>query len=110
MRIERAYRHRGRPRCLATMRKGRQGGSRDADKAPRKPFIRNVTGRQHMTTHRRQLMLTALGTMALAAAAGLVPAHAQDKSVTIGIELPLTVADADSATRIKNDAIMAIDD
>ena len=47
-----------------------------------------------MTTHRRQLMLTALGTIALAAA-GLVPAQAQDKSVTIGIELPLTGADAE---------------
>jgi branched-chain amino acid transport system substrate-binding protein len=63
-----------------------------------------------MTMHRRQLMLTALGTMALAASAGLVPAHAQDKTVTIGIELPLTGADADSATRIKNGAMMAIDD
>ena len=39
-----------------------------------------------------------------------MPAQAQDKSVTIGIELPLTGADADSATRIKNGAIMAIDD
>jgi ABC-type branched-chain amino acid transport systems, periplasmic component len=55
-------------------------------------------------------MFTALGTIALAASAGFVPAHAQDKSVTIGIELPLTGADADSATRIKNGAIMAIDD
>ena len=63
-----------------------------------------------MTMHRRQLMFTALGTIALAASAGFVPAHAQDKSVTIGIELPLTGADADSATRIKNGAIMAIDD
>jgi branched-chain amino acid transport system substrate-binding protein len=60
--------------------------------------------------HRRQLMFTALGTIALAASAGFVPAHAQDKSVTIGIELPLTGADADSATRIRNGAIMAIDD
>ena len=63
-----------------------------------------------MTMHRRQLMFTALGTIALAASAGFVPAHAQDKSVTIGIELPLTGADANSATRIRNGAIMAIDD
>ena len=65
------------------------------------------------TIRRRQLMITALGTLALAtfaASAGIDSAQAQDKSVTIGIELPLTGADADSATRIKNGAIMALDD
>jgi branched-chain amino acid transport system substrate-binding protein len=66
-----------------------------------------------MTTSRRQLMITALGTLALAtfaASAGIDSAQAQDKSVTIGIELPLTGADADSATRIRNGATMALDD
>ncbi len=62
---------------------------------------------------RRKLLTTALGVgavAALATVAGLSPAQAQDKTVTIGIELPLTGADADSATRIKNGALMAIDD
>ena len=66
-----------------------------------------------MTTHRRQLLMTTLGALALAAfatPATFVPAHAQAKEVTIGIELPLTGADADSAGRIRNGAQMAIDD
>ena len=65
------------------------------------------------TMHRRQLMTTTLGALALAAfatTAGVTPAHAQAKEVTIGIELPLTGADADSATRIKNGIQMGIDD
>ena len=62
------------------------------------------------TMYRRQLMTTTLSAIALAAFASFSPAHAQDKTVTIGIELPLTGADADSATRIKNGALMAIDD
>src|ERR1051326_440881 len=60
--------------------------------------------------HRRQLMMTTLGAVALAAFAGFTPAQAQEKTVTIGIELPLTGADADSATRIKNGILMGIDD
>ena len=66
-----------------------------------------------MTSHRRQLLMTTLGAFALAAfatTASFAPAQAQDKQVTIGIELPLTGADADSAGRIKNGAQMAIDD
>jgi branched-chain amino acid transport system substrate-binding protein len=57
-----------------------------------------------------------IGTLSALAAATCVislsstSALAQDKAVTIGIELPLTGADADSATRIKNGAMMAIDD
>ena len=63
--------------------------------------------------NRRQLMMTtvatlALATLAVAANSGLV--RADEKLVTIGIELPLTGADADSATRIKNGAIMAIEE
>jgi branched-chain amino acid transport system substrate-binding protein len=63
--------------------------------------------------HRRQLMTTTVGAFALAALAasvGFAPAQADEKLVTIGIELPLTGADADSATRIKNGTIMAIED
>jgi branched-chain amino acid transport system substrate-binding protein len=57
-------------------------------------------------------MMTAFGAIALATfaiSAGAPPARAQEKTATIGIELPLTGADADSATRIKNGAMMAID-
>src|SRR5437867_4458583 len=60
--------------------------------------------------HRRQLLTTTAGAIALAASAGFNPVQADEKLVTIGIELPLTGADADSATRIKNGAIMAIED
>jgi branched-chain amino acid transport system substrate-binding protein len=59
------------------------------------------------------MMATALCAIALAAfatAVGITPTRADDKTVTVGIELPLTGADADSATRIKNGAIMAIDE
>jgi branched-chain amino acid transport system substrate-binding protein len=69
--------------------------------------------RENATMQRRKLLTTALGVgavAALATIAGLAPAQAQDKTVTIGIELPLTGADADGATRIKNGALMAIDD
>src|SRR5262249_60343817 len=44
------------------------------------------------------------------AAAGSGPAGGDEKIVPNGIELPLTGADADSATRIKNGAIMAIEE
>jgi len=63
--------------------------------------------------HRRQLMMATVGAVAFAASAivaGVGPARADEKLVTIGIELPLTGADADSATRIKNGALMAIEE
>jgi branched-chain amino acid transport system substrate-binding protein len=62
---------------------------------------------------RRKLLTTALGlgaVAALASVAAIAPAQAQDKMVTVGIELPLTGADADGASRIKNGVLMAIDD
>ena len=65
------------------------------------------------TIHRRQLMMTTMGAIALATlagSAGVAPVQADEKIITLGIELPLTGADADSATRIKNGAIMAIED
>jgi len=58
-------------------------------------------------------MIATLGAVALAICAistSSPPARAQEKAVTIGMELPLTGADADSATRIKNGAMMAVDD
>jgi branched-chain amino acid transport system substrate-binding protein len=45
-----------------------------------------------------------------AATAGVRPARAADKSVTVGINLSLTGADAESAKRIENGAIMAFDE
>jgi branched-chain amino acid transport system substrate-binding protein len=62
--------------------------------------------------HRRQIT-TALGTgtiVALAAPGTILPARAADKSVIIGINLPLTGADADASTRIKYGAEMAIEE
>ncbi|MFI4985860.1 MAG: branched-chain amino acid ABC transporter substrate-binding protein [Alphaproteobacteria bacterium] len=58
-------------------------------------------------------MATAMGTgvfAAFAALGGALPSQAADKSIKIGIELPLTGADAESATRIKYGAEMAIDE
>jgi branched-chain amino acid transport system substrate-binding protein len=63
--------------------------------------------------HSPHLTINALGAIAFVsftALAGFTPAKAQERAVTIGIELPLTGADADGAIRIKNGAIMAIDD
>jgi branched-chain amino acid transport system substrate-binding protein len=54
-------------------------------------------------------MLGAVGVAALLGLAAL-PAQAQTKTITIGITLPLTGADAQSATLIKNGAQMAIDE
>ncbi|MFL5255800.1 MAG: branched-chain amino acid ABC transporter substrate-binding protein, partial [Rhodopila sp.] len=44
------------------------------------------------------------------AGAGIRMAHADDKSITVGINLSLTGADAESAKRIENGAIMAFDE
>ena len=53
----------------------------------------------------------ALTLAAFASAAGwLVPASAADKSVTIGVELPLTGADADASARIKYGIELAIEE
>ncbi len=48
--------------------------------------------------------------LAAVAAVGLRPTWAADKSVTVGINLSLTGADAESAKRIENGAIMAFDE
>src|SRR5471032_1136102 len=54
-------------------------------------------------------MLGAVGVAALLGL-GAVAAQAQTKTITIGITLPLTGADAQSATLIKNGAQMAFDE
>ncbi len=61
-----------------------------------------------MLTRRAAAQL--LATTAVAAALGSGSAHAEDKVVRIGIDLSLTGADAESATRIKNGAVMAFDE
>jgi len=55
-------------------------------------------------------MLLAAAVAAGVLGMGAVASHAADKSVTIGITLPLTGADAQSATLIKNGAQLAIDE
>jgi branched-chain amino acid transport system substrate-binding protein len=60
-----------------------------------------------MLTRRATTQL--LATTALAAAIGGVPAFAADKVVKVGLDLSLTGADAESAGRIKNGALMAFD-
>jgi len=65
-----------------------------------------------MRTPKGSLAKHLLGAVGVAALLGLgaVAAQAQTKTVTIGITLPLTGADAQSATLIKNGAQMAIDE
>jgi branched-chain amino acid transport system substrate-binding protein len=67
-----------------------------------------------MMTRRAAAQMIASATLSaavLAAIGGtaLRPAYAADKSVTIGIDLSLTGADAEGATRILNGALLAID-
>ena len=61
-----------------------------------------------MLTRRAAAQL--LATTALAAGLGSVSARAADKVIKIGLDLSLTGADAESAQRIKNGALMAFDD
>jgi branched-chain amino acid transport system substrate-binding protein len=48
--------------------------------------------------------------LAASALAGVAPAEAQQKSVKVGFTAPLTGADAEDATLIKNGAMLAIDE
>jgi branched-chain amino acid transport system substrate-binding protein len=57
----------------------------------------------------RRSVILQLPVAALAAGAAF-PVRAADKSITVGITLPLTGADADDATLIKNGAMLAIED
>ena len=61
-----------------------------------------------MLTRRAAAQL--LATTAAAAALGAVPAQAADKVVKVGLDLSLTGADAESAQRIKNGALMGFDE
>jgi branched-chain amino acid transport system substrate-binding protein len=56
------------------------------------------------------LRLFAIGVAAFAAFAGIAASDAADKVIKIGITLPLTGADADDATLIKNGALLAIEE
>ena len=58
---------------------------------------------------RRTVFRTSAG-LAVAAAVGNDRSWAADKSVTVGINLSLTGADAESAKRIENGALMAFDE
>jgi branched-chain amino acid transport system substrate-binding protein len=60
-----------------------------------------------MLTRRATAQL--LATTAMAAALGSVPGFAADKVVKVGLDLSLTGADAESAGRIKNGALMAFE-
>lgn len=59
---------------------------------------------------RRALNLGAVAIAAMTAAGGCTAALAQQKVVKIGITVPLTGADAEDATLIKNGAMMAFDE
>lgn len=60
---------------------------------------------------RRAFSVAALfGATAMATALVAVPGHAQDKVVKIGITVPLTGADAEDATLIKDGAMIAINE
>src|SRR5690348_2374860 len=61
-----------------------------------------------MLTRRAAAQL--LATTAAAAALGAVSAQAADKVVKVGLDLSLTGADAESAQRIKNGALMGFDE
>ncbi len=62
---------------------------------------------QHMT---RRSTFRLLATSALATATIPRAGHAEDKAVTIGIDLSLTGADAETAVRIRDGFMMAIDE
>jgi branched-chain amino acid transport system substrate-binding protein len=55
-------------------------------------------------------MIASAAGVAAASAGGLTPARAADKEVTVAINLSLTGADAEGANRIKDGALMAIDE
>lgn len=62
-----------------------------------------------MITRRAAAQLLAGSAMTVALGAGATRAYAADKIVKVGIDLSLTGADAESATRVKNGIVMAID-
>ena len=59
---------------------------------------------------RRSLLISVSATALIGAFAGLDLAHAADKTVKVGINLPFTGADAHDAELIKDGALLAIDE
>jgi branched-chain amino acid transport system substrate-binding protein len=59
---------------------------------------------------KRRAAAQLLASTAVATALGSAVAHAADKIVKVGLDLSLTGADAESAARIKNGALMAFDE
>src|SRR5690349_5667339 len=66
---------------------------------------------RHMYVRRAMKVAIALGMVAaLTGMAGLDAVQAQQKTVHIGVSLPLTGADAEDAIHIKNGIVMAADE
>ena len=65
--------------------------------------------RSKLTRFARNVVVVA-GVAAFASATGIITAEAQQKTVKLGITLPLTGADADGALKIKHGFQMAIDE
>src|ERR1700751_2084679 len=59
---------------------------------------------------RRSLLISVSATALIGALAGLDLAHAADKTIKVGINLPFTGADAHDAELIKDGALLAIDE
>src|ERR1700739_3688986 len=59
---------------------------------------------------RRSLLISVSAAALVGALAGLDLAHAADKTVKVGINLPFTGADAHDAELIKDGALLAIDE
>src|SRR5262249_59891663 len=61
-------------------------------------------------TRRAFSAVALLGIASLAAPAATTGVHAQQKTIKLGMTVPLTGADAEGAIRIKNGAMIAIDE
>ena len=87
---------------------GRMAGLRDRHGRVILRDLRSIFGRNQMQT--RRSAITAAAIAAAAFSLGIAPAYAADKTVNVGINLSFTGADATSATRVANGAIMAFDE
>ena len=66
--------------------------------------------KQNKPTRRVFSIAAVAGVAALAGAGGLVAANAQQKTIKVGMTLPLTGADADDAAKIQHGFQIAIDE